>query len=274
MQYKYSVVVGPDDALPQAFVVFRGLASSIPIVADCGYKGIELAVRDVQDIPVSQLTHLLKDNDMEVSAISTGQVYAEKGLSFTMCDREKRKALYSVFKEIVDLAKEFGGKVNIGRVRGSLDPSDPGKSILLFTEAVTEIAAYASLRNVDIILEPVNRYEINFINNLDQGADLIRKVNVPNLFLMPDLFHMNIEDTSIEGSLKRHKELVNYIHFADSNRHSPGSGHLNFVPVFQALQEMNYKGWISLELLPVPDPETAARNGIKFLKKLENEIFP
>jgi sugar phosphate isomerase/epimerase len=80
------------------------------------------------------------------------------------------------------------------------------------------VRSYASKTNIKLILKPVNRYEINFINNLDEGVDLIKKLGIKGLGLMPDLFHMNIEDQSIEGNLKKYIDYIYYIHFADSNR--------------------------------------------------------
>jgi sugar phosphate isomerase/epimerase len=121
---------------------------------------------------------------------------------------------------------------------------------------------------VKLILEPVNRYEINFINKLDQGVELIKKLDLKNMGLMPDVFHMNIEDVTIEGNLKKYIDYVDYVHFADSNRLAPGWGHLNFKSIVDALNEVNYDGWISVEIFPEPDPDSAARQAITYLRTL------
>ena len=88
---------------------------------------------------------------------------------------------------------------------------------------------------------------------------MLKKVDRSNVGLMPDVFHMNIEDAQIGESLIRHGELVFYIHLADSNRLAPGQGHLDFDDVFTGLQAANFDGWASIEILPLPDPDTAAR---------------
>jgi sugar phosphate isomerase/epimerase len=113
----------------------------------------------------------------------------------------------------------------------------------------------------------VNRYEINFINNCDEGAALIDRLKIPGLKLMPDVFHMNIEDVSIEGNLKKFIHYIAYVHFADSNRLAPGWGHLDFASIVQALNEVGYTGWGSVEILPRPDPDSAARQAIQYLRK-------
>ncbi len=104
----------------------------------------------------------------------------------------------------------------------------------------------------------MNRYEINFVNNLDEGAELLAKVERKNIGLMPDVFHMNIEDAQIGATLAKYANLVRYIHFADSNRLAPGQGHLDFDDVLNGLKQANFNGWISIEILPKPDPDTAA----------------
>jgi sugar phosphate isomerase/epimerase len=136
-----------------------------------------------------------------------------------------------------------------------------------FAEAVREIAAHARPKGVDLILEPVNRYEINFINSVDEGAELMERLAIPGLKLMPDVFHMNIEDASIEGNLQKYIAHIAYVHFADSNRLAPGWGHLDFGSIVQALTEVGYAGWTSVEILPKPDPDSAAQQAIQHLRK-------
>ena len=86
-----------------------------------------------------------------------------------------------------------------------------------------------------------------------------------NIGLMPDVFHMNIEDDHIGDTLARHGSLVKYIHFADSNRHAPGWGHLDFDDVFAGLRRGGFDGWASIEILPVPDPDAAARQAARYI---------
>ena len=86
--------------------------------------------------------------------------------------------------------------------------------------------------------------------------------------LMPDVFHMNIEDRTIGPELARHIEYIQYIHFADSNRLAPGQGHLDFPRILRHLAHAQYEGWVSVEILPRPDPDTAARQSAEFLLPL------
>ena len=266
---KLSIVIAGSNALPSAFVVFRGFEESIRKAAKLGYDGVELALKNANEINKYKLSEWLNETNLEVSAISTGQIYADSKLMFTHRDRVKRKEVINIFKEIIDLASEFGQKVNIGRVRGSIEKGDGGKaSVKRFVETIRILCDYANDKLVTLLLEPVNRYELNFINSVKEGAEMLEKVNRPNLKLMPDLFHMNIEDTEIGDELARFIDQIGYIHLADSNRHAPGQGHIDFKSIIDKLTSARYTGWFSVEILPIPDPETAARNAAEYIRPL------
>jgi len=263
---KLSVAIAGEEALPSAFVVFRGLPSSIKRARELGYDGVELALKRPDEIARADLRRLLCDNGMEVSAISSGQVFAARGLHFTEEDLQKRDELFTTFCGFIDLASDFGQLVNIGRTRGPIAGRDKAFVEDLFLDMAWRLADYAQKRGVELILEPVNRYEIDFINNLDEGSALLDKIARPNFSMMGDVFHMNIEDDLIGESLKRNARYVRYIHFADSNRHGLGTGHMPWDEILSALSSIGYDGWTTVEILPYPDPERAAKISADFIR--------
>ncbi len=263
---KLGVAIASENALPSAFVVMRGLEQSIKKAHEYGYDGVELALKDPDEITHAELGSILKKNSMCVSAISSGQVYAARGLMFTDEDKEKRAELERSFKGFIDLASEFGGLVNIGRVRGQILGRDKKLCEDLFLDMATKLSDYAATKGVTIILEPVNRYEIDYINNTDQCVELVKKVDRANFTMMPDVFHMNIEDAHMGEALIRNRDYVRYIHLADSNRWAPGDGHMDFDDIFSALGKIGYDGWCTVECLPYPSPEEAASRAVKFLR--------
>jgi 5-keto-L-gluconate epimerase len=265
---KIAVAVATEDALPTAFVVFRGIEESIRKAAEMGYDGIELALMDKDQVRVERMERLIQSHGLAIPVVSTGQVFAGHKLWFTDPDPARRRRAVEIFKGLVDVAAEFRAMVNMGRVRGFIAEGETAETAeSRFAEAVREIAAYARPKGVDLILEPVNRYEINFINSVDEGAALLARLAIPGLKLMPDVFHMNIEDASIEGNLKKYIRHIAYVHFADSNRLAPGWGHLDFGSIVNALTEVGYAGWTSVEILPKPDPDSAARQAIQHLRR-------
>ncbi|UCD29158.1 MAG: sugar phosphate isomerase/epimerase [Planctomycetota bacterium] len=265
---KLSVAIADTHALPSAFVVFRGFEESIPKTAQLGFDGVELALKRADEVKRDRLSSLLTETGLEVSCISTGQVYADLGLMFTDSNPQKRQQVRDVFQNIIDLAADFGKLVNVGRVRGQIGTTPRQEAEARFIEMARQLCDYAAPKGVTIILEPVNRYEIDFINSVAEGVELMKKVDRANMKLMPDLFHMNIEDATIGEELAKNIDYIAYLHLADSNRLAPGQGHTDFNDIFQHLKQVNYNGWVSVEILPIPDPDTAARQAAVFLKPM------
>lgn len=266
---KISVAVAPANALPSAFVVWRGLEESIRKAAAYGFDGVELALADHDQVDIERIQSLCTDYGIEISAISTGQVFASKGLYLTDPDTKGRQKAIDCLQGLIDVAAVFGKIVNIGRVRGMIADGETYQVTReRFVSSAQHLADYAKERDVEIIIEPVNRYEINFINSLEDAEDVLQAVGRSNVGLMPDVFHMNIEDVSITGELARYRDVISYVHFADSNRLSPGQGHLNFPELVNILKAINYDGWVAVECLPKPDPDTAARQAIDYLRQL------
>ena len=267
---KLSIAIASDNALPSAFVVFRGFEKSIRDAALLGYDGVELALKNAKEINPHEIKSLLDETGLQVSCISTGQVFAESGLMFTDEDILKRNEVKRIFKELIDLASEFCPMVNIGRIRGQIENDEVEAGEKRFMEIIRELCDYAALRNIYLVLEPVNRYEINFVNSVEEGVCLLKKVNHTNLKLMPDLFHMNIEDVKIGEELSRNIDYIKYVHIADSNRLAPGWGHTDFIDIFNHLRKVKYNGWLAVEILPKPEPFMAAKQAIDFLKPFLN----
>lgn len=263
---RLSVAIAGKEALPSAFVVFRGIDESIRKAARLGYDGVELALMRPEEVDKNHLKALLKETGMDISAVSSGQVWAARHLCFTEQDKEKRDVLKKTFCGFIDLAADFGQKVNIGRTRGSIGDRPRQECEDLFLDMAQYLSDYAAGKGVTLILEPVNRYEIDFVNNLDECVEQVERVNRPNFSMMPDVFHMNIEDAHIGEALFRNRKYVDYVHFADTNRHAPGDGHMNWDEVFGALSAIGYDGWTTVEILPYPDPDTAAERAVRFFK--------
>lgn len=267
---KLSIAIADTDALPSAFVVYRGFEECIPKAARLGFHGVELALKRADEINQDRLRELLSRSNVEVSCISTGQIYAEGGLMLTHEDERKREEVKTIFRDLIDLASDFSQTINIGRVRGHIGNRSLQQVEEVFIGVARELCHYALGKNVTLILEPVNRYEIDFINNIEEGVHLLKKIDMPNMMLMPDVFHMNIEDKTIGPELAQNIHHIKYLHIADSNRLAPGQGHIDFKKLFHHLFEAGYDGWISAEILPRPNPDDAARQTAEFLLPLIN----
>ena len=264
---KIGLAVAPADAPPSAFVVFRDdLERSIERCAALGYDGVELALREAAQVNVPALQRRLAATGMEIPCISSGQVFAVDGLHFTHPDEAIRHAAVDRIHGMIRLAAEFGAKVNTGRVRGFIHDGETREiAKARYLACLRRCADVADPLGVELIVEPVNRYEINFINDCAEGLEIVKESGRAGVKLMPDLFHMNIEDACFREAFEAGKDYISYVHVADSNRLAPGWGHLPFDEIFEILADIGYQGYLTAEILPRPDPDSAAAQAARYL---------
>lgn len=243
--------------------------TNIAKIAGWGFGGVELAIRDPKLVDVDDLDRVITKHGLEVPAIGTGQAWGEEGLSFTSSDPLVRKQAVERIKSHIPLAKHFNAGIILGLIRG-ITPVDQNltTSMSYLVEALQECTEEASKHNVRYVLEPINRYETDLINTVEDGLDLIRQVGADNFGLLLDTFHMNIEEKNIEESIRKCGPRIFHFHVADSNRWYPGAGHLDFNSILSVLAETGYQGYISGEFMPLPNADTSASQAIKFLKSL------
>lgn len=229
-----------------------------------GYAGVELMVCDPSKLNLDDINAALERHSLGVPQIVTGELFGTEGLALVHPDPAICGTAMHRTQGIVRFAGALGGGtiVNIGRLRGRRDwlPAD-GRSNAhaRFIQAFQALANYAAPYGVRVALEPCNRYEVDFVRSTREGLEVVTEVNRPNFGLMLDVFHMNIEDPSIEGAFHEARSVLWHVHIADSNRLSPGQGHLDFASIVATLREIDYAGYLSAEIQPLPDPDTAAR---------------
>jgi 5-keto-L-gluconate epimerase len=264
---KLSIVLSSQPAQFQA-VAFKGdLETNLSRIAALGYDGVELAIRDPKLVDLDGLERLVRKHNLVVPAIGTGQAWGEEGLSFTDPDPAVRRAAIERINSHVPVAARFKAVIIIGLVRGIVKPGvDHAQAMDWLVEALQECSAAAEPANVRLALEPINRYETTLINNVAQGLDLIERVGVRSFGLLLDTFHMNIEEPSIEDSIRQAGDRIFHFHVADSNRWYPGAGHLNFGALLKTLFDTGYTGFISGEFMPLPDAPTGAQKAIEHLR--------
>ncbi|MFH1539864.1 MAG: sugar phosphate isomerase/epimerase family protein [bacterium] len=128
-----------------------------------------------------------------------------------------------------------------------------------FLERLAPIAKEAEELGVTILLEPLNRYEADFLITIGQAAKLCGELGSPRVKILADLFHMNIEEDDIPAVLAEHAKWIGHVHLADSNRKLPGMGHIDFPAALRALEDSGYGGPLCIEChCPGPDTGTAA----------------
>ncbi len=238
-------------------------------LASLGYQGVELAVRDPLLLDKASIHRALQTHRLQVPAIGTGQLYVEEHLSFTDPDPEiRRRAVERIHSHLL-LAQEFNALLIVGLVRGKLAPGiSTEQAYEWLVPVIKKIASEANERQVRLILEPINRYETNLLNTVEETRALIDQVGYENVGILFDTFHANIEEPQIASSLRACGSRLFHVHVADSNRWAPGAGHVDFGQVFAILREMHYEGWISGEMLAKPDMLSAAEQTMATLRPM------
>lgn len=268
---KLSIVLSTQPAKFNALAYKGQLAENISKIKALDYDGVELAVRDPGLLNLSILKDILRENELPVPAIGTGQAYGEEKLSFTDPDEKIRRRAIERIKSHIQLADHFGAVVIIGLVRGKVGSGvDERQAERWLIEALSECASENI--NTKIVIEPINRYETDLINTVKSGLNFLDKLKQENIGLLLDMFHMNIEEPSIHDSMIMAKDRLFHFHVADSNRWYPGAGHLDFKAVIETLDKINYHGFVSAEIMPMPDADTAARKTVENMKKLIRKI--
>lgn len=263
------IICGPDVAYGPLALASGSFEEKLEKVKKWGYDGVELMVREPADLDWNLIAENVRKNGLEISQIVTGELFGADGLCLVTSDKKQHSEAEDRMRRVIDMAAYLDTMVNVGRVRGRLDLINDSKDKWeTAVELLSPVMEYAQSRGVRIAMEPVNRYETDFINTVEQGLSLIEVMGFDNVGLMLDVFHMNIEERSIEDSLRSAKDKLWHVHIADTNRLYPGSGHLNFKSIFKTLDNMGYSAYLSAEIFPKPDPDTAAEKTIEFLRAM------
>jgi sugar phosphate isomerase/epimerase len=266
---KLSIVLSTHAAQFQAVALKGDLQANLAKIAAWGYDGVELAIRDPKLVDADELIRVVSSYGLEIPAIGTGQAWGEEGLSYTDPDPAVRAAAIERTQSHIPFAARTGAAIIIGLLRGIVRPGvSQEQAMEWLVDALQQCCAAAEPHGARLALEPICRYETTLINNLAQGLDLLERVDAENMGLMPDTFHMNIEEPVIEDSIRAVGDRIFHFHVADSHRWYPGSGHLDFASIMAVLYATGYEGYVSGEWMPLPDADTSAEKGIAYLRGL------
>lgn len=246
-----------------------GTEQNIARIRELGYEGVDLFVRNPLSSDTKQTLALLSKYSLGIGAIMPAALAAE-GLFLGAAEEQVRKQAVRRISEIVRLAGDNGAMVSLGLVRGSRRPEESMACFeSRFSQSCQAVLQVAEPAGVYLLLEPINRYEINTINSVEEGMDYIIRSGLP-LYLMNDLFHMNIEDRDMEEMLLKSLPYTKHIHFLDSNRLPPSMGHLDMERYYRLLEQAGYDGYLCLEALAGREnPDKCAAIGAEFFRKMK-----
>ncbi|HEV3202928.1 MAG TPA: sugar phosphate isomerase/epimerase family protein [Gemmataceae bacterium] len=247
------------------------------VVAELGYQGVEVApftlaprITEVTAATRRQLRNQAEECGLTIIGLHWLLAKTE-GLQITSPEEQVRKETAAYLVELARCCRDLGGEL---MVFGSpaQRPIPAG-----FTRAQAADFAVDTFRrampgiaecSIKLCLEPLSPPETDFLNTCDEGIELINRIDHPLCMLHLDVKAMATEAAPAPELIRRHAARTGHFHANDPNKRGPGFGNTDFVPIFRALEESNYKGWVSVEVFDyAPDPETIARESIRYMRE-------
>jgi sugar phosphate isomerase/epimerase len=254
----------------------RAFDERLAKAAAYGFDGVELMAVEPGRCDGPRMKAAAAKVGLAVSAVASGAVAAATGLTLLAADEETRTAARRRLSELVRLAADIGAPVvTIGSFKGkAVSVGGPVQARRLLAAALKSGAEEASAHSVVLALEPINRYDTDFIHTASEALDFIGSLGCTNVGLLLDTYHMNIEEASFADCLStvHEKGLLHHVHIGDSNRLPPGRGHIDFTGILATLHSVGYGGFLSAELLGGAAPDAAAQETIEAMRRFEKSL--
>lgn len=247
-------------------------------VADVGYQGLELApftlAPRITDVNAEQRRLLRQQaEDCGVQIIGLHWLLAKtEGFHLTSPEESVRRRTAEYLVELARCCRDVGGDLLVfGSPAQRRIPAGATRqqatefAVDTFTRALPGIAD----ANVKLCLEPLSPPEADFINTCAEAVEILDRLNSPHFVL-----HLDVKAMSTDGPapelIRRYAARTGHFHANDPNLRGPGFGTTDFVPIFRALKESGYAGWVSVEVFDyTPDPETIARESLRYMRECE-----
>lgn len=250
-------------------------------LAKYGYDGVDI-VGEPSKYDVQTINRSLIEHNIQASSICA--VFSPER-DFVSSKIDVRRNAVAYVKECIDFAAAIKAKAISVQATACMkieSEADERREWNWAIEGIKEAGLYAKTKEINLTLEAWNRYETYLINRVEQALHMVNDIDLPNVGVMGDTYHMNIEEVNLGDAIRSVGKKLYYLHIADSNRAAPGRGHIDFEEVAQALRDIQYDGWISMELLPAAANPFGGKickefydqysdESIKFLKELFNK---
>lgn len=259
--------------VPQAkggpFVFWNGLADAFAQAAALGFDAVEIFPPSAAAVDRDAVRELCAKHRLAVAALGTGGGWVVHRWHLCHADAAVRARAREFIGAMIETAAELGAPAIIGSMQGRAEGEvSREQAVEWLGDALRELGARAAERGQVLLYEPLNRYETNLFHRVADAARFLDAHSIGPVKLLADLFHMNIEERSIASALREAGARVGHVHFADSNRRAIGFGHTAMAPVVEALRGIGYEGYLSAEILPLPDSTAAARQTIESFRRL------
>ncbi len=251
-------------------------------VAELGYQGLEVApytlAARITEVTASQRDQLRRQAETHgLTIIGLHWLLAKtEGLQITSPDSAVRTTTAGYLVELARCCRDLGGEVLVfgspaqRRVpAGATREQAAGFAVDTFQRALPGIVD----AGVKLCLEPLSPPEADFINTCREAQDLLLRMANPNFLLHLDVKAMSTDEAPAPELIRRHGGRAGHFHANDANRRGPGFGSTDFLPIFQALKDSGYPGWVSVEVFDyAPDPVTIARESLNYMRNCARAV--
>lgn len=251
--------------MPQIMFAAR-FAEHCHLLATMGYEGVDLFFPRPHDVDVPEIKRILDAHGLRATMLAAmGDIMAD---GLFMNDPAALPALLERSRTHLEMCARLDTMPNIGFIRGR-HKEQRAESLHHMGQGVAAYCALAASMGVDVLLEPICRYEIDSVNTTLEALELCHLAGTPpNLGLLLDLFHMNIEDPSLCGAIYQAGAHIRHVHFVDNTRAVPGMGCLPLQDIVACLKAVGYTGFLGIEAIPGATPVDEARRGLSFTRAL------
>jgi sugar phosphate isomerase/epimerase len=244
---------------------------------DCGYTGIEFAPftidKDARKISPARRDEIRKQvESFGLQTIGLHWLLAfTEGYYLTSPNGDVRRRTSDYLCELARLCRDLGGTILVlgsPKQRNLLPGVTHDQGLRYAAEVIRAAMPVFAECDTTLAVEPLGPQEGDFLLTAAQGVELINLVGSPNCRLHLDVKAMSSESTPIPQIIRAQARHLEHFHANDANRRGPGMGEIDFVPILRTLQEVGYKGWVSVEVFDyTPGVEALARESIEYLRR-------
>lgn len=234
----------------------------LPKIKQAGFDGIEVAIFEPGRFDAKMIRRALAENGLECTIVSV----LPREMSLIVEDHSVRAATLEHMRRVAEETANAGATVvagplysPVGYLPGRRRTPDEWSNAI---DSYRKLGPTFAEHGVTLAVEPLNRFETFFLNTADDAALLMQAVNHPNVGILFDTFHANIEEKDIAAGYRKVGPWLKHVHTCENDRGIPGSGHVEWKAVFQALHDVNYDGWLTIESFGFALPELAAAASI------------
>jgi sugar phosphate isomerase/epimerase len=243
-RYRYFLAI--QTRLPEAYREDREFRHSLETLQRLGFDGVELNILEPEKVDPAVLEAYLAEFGLVLSMFASGLTAKTGHLSLATADAGRRKESITRTSGFLEFAREFGAGVIAGFLKGSPQENDPDARERL-AASVLELAPVAERLRTPLLIEAVNRYESPVGHSLQDTWDIAGRAESPYVQILPDTFHMNIEEADMRQAITAHRACFTSFHLSDNTRHFPGFGAIDFAGVIRTLDELQYRGKLAIE---------------------------